>query len=103
MKIYKHLYTTETTKGVTGMIIKKLGGKRPLKGYWFLTVSGDCPGLMEIKRSEDVSGKNFSDEDLAIVGMASSKEEAMLLSGSILMDIKEKTGSFDVKKFFGRE
>ncbi len=99
MKVFPELWIAGSLSYERKALYEKASeGKLP--GSVFAVVLPDGPGrVLEIMKGPDVRKFDDPAKDQWIVGLASSKDEAVVLSGEILNRVLERTGGTDVRAY----
>ena len=91
-------------KGIHGSvrIQSEINSGKPVTGIWLVTLS-DCPdNILEIVPAALLAQKRLYDACPLIVGMASSKSDAMDIVNKIVDTVYKKTGGFDAGEYLIR-
>lgn len=97
MKWYKHLYIGETAKADRRVIIKNIKKNKFQLGAYVLTLPEGKDSIMDIYPAFVLLQPNLKTKDVHIIGIANGREEAFEVFEKIVMEIHEKTGSFQIK------
>ncbi len=100
MNWYKNLYMGETARKERHKIIYSVDRHKLYLGAYVLTLAANGTDLIDIIPAFLLRPEQVKDPKFEIIGIAVTKEEAMELSREIIMDVYEKTGSFDVRGYF---
>lgn len=95
MRFYKHLYMGEKAKQKRFVMIQRIRHNRFLPGMHVITpASGDfC--LLDILPASALASEHYKrQEDLLILGISASYEEALELAGQMISDMYRETGTF---------
>ncbi len=77
-------------------LYRKLRFGRPVKSVWLIALSEDGTHLVDIYPSKNLQQRYYRRSKQIVIGLASAKEEAEEMSGSILYEVYRRTGGFDL-------
>ncbi|MGN0334181.1 MAG: hypothetical protein ACI4DV_00770 [Lachnospiraceae bacterium] len=100
MKWAVNLYTTEKTKKKLPLIMWRTGKKKLQPNVYFLTIASNEKHLMDIFHSSMYLQSVFQKMNPEIIGIAEDYDRALELMTQIILDVQNKNGDFDVRKFF---
>ena len=100
MKWAENLYLSDKTAKKKERIIKKAELGVGMSKVYLITLASNEKNLLDIFHAAHLKQPAFYRQDLWVVGMAGSLEEAQELTLLMLTDIYEKTGGFDVRSYF---
>lgn len=100
MKLHKNLYWGKSVCDLKRTIKYEIKYRKFAVGYYCLTLPDSEENLMDIIQSEQLKLKFMRKQPRVVIGIAGSKNEAMLLAGEIIYDIYKQTGGFDVIGYF---
>lgn len=95
-----NLYTTQSTKKALPRIMQRIRKRRLQPDVKVITLASNEKNLLDIVPAEVFLQKGLSFLNPDIVGLAKGQEEAEELAVQILLDVFEKSGGFDVRKYF---
>lgn len=98
MHFYKRLYMTESLKKKKRQIVWKLKTKKFMPSVYVIVLA-ESEDLLEIYHSALLKQPYYKYNPPFIVGIAKNYEEAVKLVQEILLDVKQKSGNYDVKAF----
>ena len=101
MKIIKGLYVGPMAVNDKKIIIKDLGTKSIQAGIYVLTLPIGDSNLLEIYPAFTLKFPIFREarRELTVIGIARGREEALSLSATIIQDVYNRTGGFNVRDF----
>lgn len=96
-----NLYYSKDIKETKKMRIKKSIEKGKLNfEIYCITYASNDKNLFDIMNSNELLFPYYANKDMYIVGLATSKEEAILLVVDLLMEVYNNTGDFLVRDYF---
>lgn len=95
----KKFYCGESAEADAEKIIKSIKRKKPIANSYVITLPVYGNNLLDIFEAKDIFKPFNGTKDCVIVGIAMGKEEAMLLSGSIIDEVYKATGGFAVADY----
>lgn len=98
---YKHPYMAPSVKGREKMIRYEMRFKKSLKGYYLITLPECDANLFDIWTSEEIRMPWVRARQFDIIGVAGSYLEAQELVGTIVYQVYQETGGFDVRHYLG--
>ena len=98
MRFYKDLYVGEKAKKNIRKIRQNIGHGKLQGGVYVITLSACKSDLLDLMPAYMLFAERY--REVLILGVAVSKAEAMEVGRMIIMDVYEKTGSFDVHAYF---
>ena len=98
MKWYKKLYLGESIKQAKWVQFKIAYGRKP-QGYYCIVLSNQEQNLLDIYQSQFIRITDSENAKIHIVGLASSKKEAVEVVRKIIEDVYVHTHSFDIKAY----
>lgn len=99
----EHLVCTDDIKGSTRSVRRRLRFRKAAAANTFaIAFATNRDNLFDIYNMGELLFRYHrdSDEDIRIVGLASSREKACELVSDMLSEVYEKTGAFDVRSYF---
>ena len=101
MKIIKGLYVGPMAVNDKKTIIKELGTKSIQAGIYVLTLPTEESNLLEIYPAFTLKFPIFREasKELIVIGIARGREEALSLSATIIQDVYNSTGGFNLEAF----
>ncbi|MCR5626441.1 MAG: hypothetical protein K6F99_03890 [Lachnospiraceae bacterium] len=103
MKFFPELYMGEGLEGKGKKLKKRLMHGLLTPGVYLLTLPRYGFGILEIYRAKELKKDFYQKYPPLIIGMASDETEAWELSGKIVMEAYEKTGSFNVRDYLAEK
>ncbi len=92
------LYLGEIARKKKNKLIRELESKKSSFGTYVITVAANGKDLLDILPSSMLLRDEFRERE--IIGLAVTREEAYEVCEKIIMDVKDKNGDFDVRRFF---
>lgn len=100
MDWYKEFYAGEDIIGKKHKIKWKILHHAGQIGIYVITLSSNPENLLDIIPSWELMQKYYPKSDLLVIGIDKGYENAMELAGMIVMDVYEKTGTFQIRDYF---
>ena len=100
MKWAENLYVSDRAAEKKDIIIKKANRVQGMVQVYFITLASNQENLLDIFHAAHLKQPSFYDQDLRVVGIACSMDEAKELTVRIISDVYEQTGAFDVRSYF---
>lgn len=100
MEWYNKLYISPSAKKKSRRIIWKIKHKAGTIGIYIITIASNKQNLLDIIPANDVMFLQYPRRDVYVIGIAKGYNEAIELATSIVQEVYEKTGGFDVRAFF---
>lgn len=94
------LYIGDKLKKKRIKAIASINNKEVTFGVYCITFASHPDNLFEIIDANQLLFPHYQKSEVRIVGLAKGKEEAFLLVQSMLTEIYNQTGSFDVRAYF---
>ncbi|MDE6875282.1 MAG: hypothetical protein K2P87_12585 [Lachnospiraceae bacterium] len=76
-------------------------GKRVKKGITLIAYAGNGKDLFDLIPANEMKLSLRREQDIHVLGIAGSREEAIWLVQGMVMEVYGQTGGFDVRKYFG--
>lgn len=99
MKWYKNLYLGETAKKHKTLIMWKIKMRKFQPGMHLVTLATNPENLLDILPAYVLLQKHYPTENLFVVGMAGNRQEALSLIQTIVNDVYQATGGFDIAAY----
>lgn len=99
MRYYKHLYVSDDLKKKKAKIIRRLELNKLQLNVQLIVLPKSTHNQLEIIDSKLLFQPSYPKEDLFIVGILSSYEEALELVENMAREIYENTEDVDIRKF----
>ena len=96
---YRHLYVGEKAKKYRSSIIRSIRQKTMGPGVYVITPPSNGNNILDIYPSYMLFLDEKREEEFKILGIAQGYEEALQLAGTIVGEMYEKTGGFDLLEF----
>ncbi|EOS45618.1 hypothetical protein V1226_13785 [Lachnospiraceae bacterium JLR.KK009] len=100
MDWYKEFYAGEGVAGKRMRIKWKILRHAGMAGVYVITLSSNPKNLLDIIPSWELMQDDYPKSGLLVVGVDRGYENAMELAGMIVMDVYEKTGTFQIREYF---
>ena len=101
MRLYQNLYLGPNAAVNIDKIRKKAAEEKRMAGVYYISLASTPGNLLDIFHNGMLSQPLFSSVQCKdIVGVAEGKMEAVRLTETILKDIYDQTGGFDVRSYF---
>ena len=102
MRWYEQLYVGEKAKKHRFSIIRAVRvGKR--SGYYILTLPSNEKNLLDIYPAVTLQQPYYRENDMLILGIAADYEDAANLAGTMIGEVYQKTGGFDVAGYLKKK
>lgn len=102
LKFRSAMFFGESVKSEHRRLLRRLHRGRPVKkGITLITYAANGQDLFDLIPAWELRFPYRKQQDLYVLGMAGSKEEAVGLVKEMIMEVYGKTGGFDVRKYFG--
>ena len=95
-----NLYVSESAAGKKDKIIRKAERGAGMVQVYLIALASNEQNLLDIFHGAHLKQPAFYSQSLRIVGIACGMEEARELTLKIITDIYQKTGEFEVRKYF---
>lgn len=99
MKFYKNLYLSESAAKKRKKIIAKLEKNKIMYNVFLLTVSSYEAEQLDIIQSVFLLQPGYPSDDLLVVGIARSQDEAIELVEQIAKDVFAETGDVCIRDY----
>lgn len=104
MKFYKYLYVQEELEKKKEKIIRKLKQKKILFHFHVVTISSNPENQLDIYNSKYLFQPGFPAEDLFVVAIVKSHEDAVEFVENLLKDVYNETKRTDMRSYIlGKE
>lgn len=100
IKICEPVYSTDGISERENRIIKHLKRGKKTGGVYCIIFSSNPENLFDILSEDDLLSPYYSEYDPEVIGLAESKDDAILLVKELLKEVYEKTGDFKVRDYF---
>lgn len=98
---YKHLYLSPSLEGMKRVVRYEIQYRKLPLGYYLLTLPSVEKNTFDIWPSAEIKMPWMKDTVLDVIGVASTKDEACKLAGSIIYDAFMETGQVDIRTYLG--
>lgn len=99
MKWYRDLYLGERVKKKAGRIRWKVEHNAGQLGIYLLTLPTNKQNLLDIIPASNLVQKGYPKSGLFVIGIEKGYEDAAYMAASVVMEVYEKTGGFDVTAY----
>ncbi|MEG1292355.1 MAG: hypothetical protein RSD28_08680 [Lachnospiraceae bacterium] len=100
MNWYKDFYAGESITAQKDKIKWKILHHAGQLNIFVIAVGSNPAALLEIIPSSQLLQKYYPHEELLVIGIEKGYDNAMKLAGSIVMELYQKTGEFQVREYF---
>ncbi|MDE7325006.1 MAG: hypothetical protein K2N63_01805 [Lachnospiraceae bacterium] len=98
----ENLFVGESLKGKGEKLIPRIKkGKRLGKGVTMITYAANGRDLFDLIPAKEMKYPVRQKQELYVLGLAGSREEALALVQEMVMEVYRQTGDFDVRGYFG--
>lgn len=101
MKWYKALFVGERAAGKTDKIKERFLQGRKCRNVFFITLPANPENMLDIIPYN--LGMIMTWRELSVIGVAVTRQEAVLLTGRILQKVYDETKDVRVKEYFAAE
>lgn len=101
MRWYHHLYMGTEARRDRYRIVGRIRWNKPQTDAYVITLASQADNLLDIYPSYVLLQKYYRQQEILIIGIAKGYDEAMEVMTRILMEVYEKTGTFNVKEYIG--
>ena len=99
MRFYKYLYVQKELESKKDKIIEKLQQKKILLNCHIVTLPATPRNQLEIHSSKFLFQPGFSTDDLFVVGIVKSHENAVEFVENLIKDVYNETKRTDVRSY----
>lgn len=103
MKWYRPLYLGEKAKAAKLKTMKKVKEKRVQRDTYFITLPSNPANLLDIISANQLLWPYYRRrrvrKKIWVIGIAKGKEEAFELVRTIVDEVYQKTGGFDIREY----
>ena len=103
MKWHNHLYIGKRLQEKKDKLIEEMEGGKYRGGVYLITLAYNGKDLMDIRSARSLYRSGLKESLPMIVGIASDREEAFTLCGTILSDCYKSRKDMNVREWIGRE
>ena len=103
MRYYKYLYVQEGLEKKKDKIIKKLDKKKLQPNLHVITLASNPENNLDIISGKFLFQRSFSQEDLFVVGIVKSHDDALDYVESIIREVYDETGGTDIRSYILRK
>ena len=96
---YRHLYVGKKAKRHRASIIRSIREKKYRPGVYVITPPSNGNNILDIYPAYMLSMRSCKKEELRIMGIADGYQEALILAGTIVSEMYERTGRFCLEEF----
>ena len=76
-------------------------GRVHVPSVYCITIASNTDNLLDIISCNEMIFKHYKRNKLNVIGLASSKKNAVAIAIAIVLSVYKKTGSYDVRKIVG--
>ena len=99
MKFYRYLYVQEQLEKKKDKIIDKLIQKKVLLSCHVVTLSANPKNQLDIYSSKYLFQPGFSTEDLFVIAIVKSHDDALEFVENLLKDVYNETKGTDIRSY----
>lgn len=103
MTWYRKLYVGKLISSRVTELRRRIEKGEYPPGIWLITIAGNPQNQLELYRASELSNPVAAGHVQMIVGLAFSREEALVLLEQIAKDALDSDGSADMRAFLLRE
>lgn len=104
LKFRKNLLVGESIKEKYQKLVPRLEkGKLVKKGITLITYAINGEDLFDLIPANEMKFPLRKKQEFYVLGIAGSREEAVELAQTLIMEVYSETGGFDVRAYFGSE
>lgn len=103
MRYYKYLYIQEDLEKKKDKIIRKLNKKKLQPNLHVITLASNPENHLDIISGKFLFQRSFSQEDLFVVGIVKSHDDALDYVESIIREVYDETGGTDIRSYILRK
>ncbi len=100
MTWYKEFYAGESIEHKKEKIKWKIIHNAGQLDIYVIALSSNHDNLLDIVSAKELLQKAYPKQDMLVVGVDKGYDNALELAAKIIMDVFQKTGSLDVRKYF---
>lgn len=90
----------EKLKAKKDKIIASINQEKAIFGIYCIVFASNPSNLFDILDANELHFAPYNKSDIKIVGIAKGKDEALSLVQSMVMEVYNTTGNFDVREYF---
>ena len=99
MKWYPDLYVDDSLRGKEHRVKWKINHSMGLPFVYLITLAANPSNLMDVIPATNLKQKAYPRENLTVIGMASTKDDAVNLAVQIVDELYQNTGGFDLAAY----
>lgn len=103
MILYENLYIGECLQHNKDKIIRRMKKGKVVVRLFCVTLPLGSHGILEIYPYYELHQRWLKEQNVIVIGLARTREEAFLLVQEIIGEVYEKTREFDIAKYLGIE
>lgn len=96
---YRHLYVGEKARRHQFSIIRSIREKKYRPGAFVITPASNGNNILDIYPAYMLLFGAYREQEFKILGIAQGYQDALLLAGTIVNEMYEKTGGFCLEEF----
>lgn len=102
LKFRSIMFFGESVKSEHRRLLRRLSQGKPVKKeITLITYAANGQDLFDLLPAKELKISYRKQQELYVLGMAGSKEEAIGLVQDMVMEVYKETGGFDVRSYFG--
>ncbi|TAH75116.1 MAG: hypothetical protein EWM47_00115 [Anaerolineaceae bacterium] len=94
------IYVSDNLKKKKDKTIDSISNRRITSDIYCIAFASQPDNLFDIIEANELLFPHYQKIDIRIIGLAKGKDEATNLAHDMLMEIYDKTGEFDVRRYF---
>ncbi len=95
-----HLYIGEKMEKSKEQAMDSISGRKATYGVYCITYASNSSNLFDIIEANQLLFPHYARTEICIVGLAKGKQEALVLLQTMLMEVYNQTGEFNVRAYF---
>lgn len=94
------LYISENIKKKKDRVVASINNREATFGIYCIAFASHPDNLFDILDANELLFPHYKKTEVRIAGLAKGKEEAIDLVQKMLLEVYDKTGSFNVRTYF---
>lgn len=103
MTWYEDLYVGESIVHKTSKIKWKIRHNAGQLNIYVISLASNEANLLDIIPAQELLQKGYRKQDMYVVGLAKGYDEAVEVAVSIVDEVYQNTGTFDIRSYLGRK
>ena len=99
MRWYRELYTGDSIRRRHKKIKWKIMHNAGQIRVYAITLASGTQNLLDIIPSWELLQKHYPKQQLYVIGLAGSYDEALEVAGRIVSEVYKETGGFDIRRY----